>query len=72
MSRDTTKERLAISAEISKVRRHLTREDGGATYFTHEVSFVGPLASVFGNLLDRRYLVALPMVMESLRKIAES
>jgi len=55
-----------------KVRRHLTRKDGGATYFTHEVSFVGPLASVFGNLLGRRYREALPVVMENLRKIAES
>ena len=55
-----------------KVRRRLTRKDGGATYFTHEVSFVGPLASVFGNLLGRRYREALPVVMENLQKIAES
>ena len=55
-----------------KVRRHLTRKDGGATYFTHEVSFVGPLASVFGNLPGRRYRKALPRVMENLQKIAES
>ena len=55
-----------------KVRRHLTRKDGGPTYFTHQVSFVGPLASVFGNLLGRRYREALPMVMENLREIAES
>jgi len=55
-----------------KVRRHLTRKDGGATYFTRGVSFVGPLASVFGNLLGRRYREALPVVMENLREIAES
>ena len=54
-----------------KVRRYLTRKEGGA-FFTHEVSFVGPLASVFGNLLGRRYREALPVVMENLRKIAES
>ena len=55
-----------------KVRRHLTRKDGGATYFTHEVSFVGPLSFVFGNFLGRRYREALPVVMENLRKIVES
>jgi hypothetical protein len=55
-----------------KVRRYLTRKDGGATYFTHEVSFVGPLYFVFGNLLGRRYREALPVVMENLRKTAES
>jgi uncharacterized protein YndB with AHSA1/START domain len=54
-----------------KVRRHLTRKDGGATYFTHEVSFVGPLSCVFGNLLGGRYREALPVVMENLRKTAE-
>jgi hypothetical protein len=55
-----------------KVRRHLTRKDGGGAYFTHGVSFVGPLSFVFDNLLGRRYRQALPMVMENLRKIAES
>ena len=54
-----------------KVRRHLTRKDGGAR-FTHEVSFVGPLSTVFANLLGRRYREALPVVMENLRNIAES
>ena len=54
-----------------KVRRHLTRKDGGA-YFTHEVSFVGPLSTVFANLLGRRYREALPVIMENLRNIAES
>jgi hypothetical protein len=55
-----------------KIRRHLTRKHGGGTYFTHEVSFVGPLASVFGSLLGWRYREALPVVMENLRKTAES
>jgi Polyketide cyclase / dehydrase and lipid transport len=54
-----------------KVRRHLTLKDGGAC-FTHEVSFVGPLSTVFANLLGRRYREALPVVMENLRNIAES
>jgi uncharacterized protein YndB with AHSA1/START domain len=54
-----------------KVRRHLTRKDGGA-FFTHEVSFVGPLSFVFGNLLGRRYREALPVIMENLGKTAES
>ena len=55
-----------------KVRRRLTRKEGGGAYFTHEVSFVGPLSFVFGNLLGRRYREALPTVMENLLKIAES
>jgi uncharacterized protein YndB with AHSA1/START domain len=55
-----------------KVSRRLTRNDGNGVLFTHEVSFVGPLSFVFGNLLGRRYREALPMVMENLRKIAES
>lgn len=55
-----------------KVRRHLTRKDGGGAFFTHEVSFVGPLSLVFGNLLGRRYRHALPVVMENLRRIVES
>lgn len=55
-----------------KVDRHLTRKEGGGAFFTHEVSFVGPLSFVFGNLLGRRYREALPVVMEHLRRIAES
>lgn len=55
-----------------KVRRYLTRRDSGGAFFTHEVSFVGPLSFVFGNLLGRRYREALPVIMENLRKIAES
>jgi uncharacterized protein YndB with AHSA1/START domain len=55
-----------------KVRRRLTRKDGGGAFFTHEVSFVGPLSSVFANLLGQRYREALLVVMENLRKIAES
>ena len=54
------------------VSRRLTRNGGSGVFFTHEVSFVGPLSFVFGNLLGRRYREALPMVMENLRKIAES
>lgn len=54
-----------------KVRRHLTRKESGGAFFTHEVSFVGPLSFVFGNLLGRRYREALPVVMENLWKIVE-
>jgi len=55
-----------------KVSRRLTRNDGGGAFFTHVVSFVGPLSLVFGNLLGRRYRQVLPVVMENLRKTAES
>jgi uncharacterized protein YndB with AHSA1/START domain len=55
-----------------KVRRRLTRNDDSGTFFTHVVSFVGPLSFVFGNLLGRRHREALPVVMENLRKTAES
>lgn len=55
-----------------KVRRHLIRKESGGAFFTHEVSFVGPLSFVFANLLGQRYREALPVVMENLKKIAES
>lgn len=55
-----------------KVRRHLTPKDGAGAFFTHEVSFDGPLSFVFGNLLGRRYREALPVVIENLRRISES
>ena len=55
-----------------KISRYLTRKDGGGACFTHEVSFVGPLSFVFGNLLGRRYREVLPVVMKNLRRIVES
>jgi hypothetical protein len=55
-----------------KVRRRPIRNDCSGAFFTHVVLFVGPLSFVFGNLLGRRHREALPVVMENLRKIAES
>lgn len=52
------------------VRRQLN-ERGDGLEFTHEVSFIGPLSSVFGRLLGRRFRIALPGVMENVRSIAE-
>jgi hypothetical protein len=53
------------------VHRYLkTHSDG--LYFTHEVSFQGVLAFVFGLLLGRRFKSVLPSIMENVRKIAEA
>lgn len=41
------------------------------TEFTHEVSFQGLLAFVFGLLLGRKFQAALPKVMENVKQIAE-
>ena len=54
-----------------EVRRSLVRTGDGGTYFTHEVSFAGPLSFAFGRILRRLYQKSLPAVMENLRKIAE-
>lgn len=42
------------------------------TYFTHQVSFQGILAVLFGFLLGRQFQAVLPIVMENLRQIAEA
>jgi hypothetical protein len=46
-----------------------SRSDG--TYFTHEVSFTGLLAPLFGTILGRKFRSVLPSVMENIRRIAE-
>jgi hypothetical protein len=43
----------------------------GYTEFTHEVSFQGLLAFVFGLLLGRKFQSVLPRVMENIKKVAE-
>jgi hypothetical protein len=52
------------------VYRYL-QSQSDCTYFTHEVSFQGLLAFVFGLLLGRKFQAALPGVMENLKRIAE-
>jgi hypothetical protein len=53
------------------VHRYLSdRSDG--TYFTHEVSFQGLLAWLFGLLLGRKFQAVLPKVMENVARIATS
>ena len=52
------------------VYRHLQIQSDG-TYFTHEVSFQGLLAFLFGLLLGRRFRMVLPSVMENIKRIAE-
>lgn len=52
------------------VYRHLHSQSDG-TYFTHEVSFQGLLAFLFGLLLGRRFRIVLPSVMENIKRIAE-
>lgn len=62
-----------------KVYRFLHFCDGGMACgdrkllcFTHEVSFVGPLAFLFNFLLGRRFRRALPGAMQQLNQLAES
>jgi hypothetical protein len=52
------------------VHRYLSSHSDG-TYFTHEVSFQGFLAFVFGLLLGRRFRAVLSHVMENVKQIAE-
>ncbi|WP_310418083.1 SRPBCC family protein [Chamaesiphon sp. OTE_8_metabat_110] len=53
------------------VYRHLYSQSDG-TYFTHEVSFQGLLAFLFGLLLGRRFRIVLPSVMENIKRIAQA
>ncbi|MBD2511953.1 SRPBCC family protein [Nostoc muscorum FACHB-395] len=43
-----------------------------STSFTHEVSFKGALAFLFGWLLGKKFKKVLPRVMENIREIAEA
>jgi hypothetical protein len=57
------------------VRRYLMTNgdsDNNRTTFTHEVSFDGISAVVFGYLLGRQFQTVLPTVMENLRRLAEA
>lgn len=53
------------------VHRYLVSR-AGITYFTHEVSFRGLFAWIFGLLLGRQFKAALPGVMDNVRSIAEA
>ena len=53
------------------VHRYLVSREG-ITYFTHEVSFRGLLAFIFGLLLGRQFKAALPSVMDNVKSIAEA
>jgi hypothetical protein len=53
------------------VHRYLSIYPDGV-YFTHEVSFQGILAFVFGLLLGTQFRAVLPSVMENVKRIAES
>ncbi len=51
------------------VRRYFSEN---RTTFTHEVSFTGLLAPLFGRLLGQRFQKVLPEVMANLRELAET
>jgi Polyketide cyclase / dehydrase and lipid transport len=53
------------------VHRYLQVQADG-TYFTHEVSFQGLLAWMFGLWLGRQFKAVLPSVMENVKHIAKS
>ncbi len=52
------------------IHRYLRTQSDG-TYFTHEVSFQGLLAVVFGSLLGGKFQAVLPSVMGNIKRIAE-
>jgi len=43
-----------------------------ALYFTHEVSFEGITAPLFGLILGRQFRQILPQIMQSLKELAEN
>ncbi|WP_287128010.1 SRPBCC family protein [Candidatus Cyanaurora vandensis] len=53
------------------VYRYLSDRTNG-TYFTHEISFEGPLAFLFSRILGRQFQAVLPSVMENLKQLAET
>lgn len=53
------------------VQRYLSDRPEGV-YFTHEVSFQGLFAVIFGLLLGRKFRSVLPSVMQNVKQIAES
>ncbi len=63
---------LTMKLPLSRlnVYRYLHVQSDG-TYFTHEVSFQGFFAFLFGILLGRRFRMKLPGIMENIKRIAE-
>jgi hypothetical protein len=61
---------VALPLASLNIRRYLKIQSDGV-YFTHEVSFGGILAFVFGFLLGRRFRSVLPSVMANVKRIAE-
>jgi hypothetical protein len=53
------------------IHRYLSLTQDGLS-FTHEVTFKGILAFLFGLLLGRRFQTALPRVMDNVKQIAEN
>jgi hypothetical protein len=63
---------LTMKLPLSQLSIHrYLHVQSGETYFTHEVSFQGFLAFLFGFLLGRRFRIVLPSVMENIKQIAE-
>jgi hypothetical protein len=63
---------IAVQLPLCKLNiyRYLQSQSDG-TYFTHEVSFQGLLAVVFGSLLGLKFQAVLPSVMANIKRIAE-
>jgi hypothetical protein len=62
---------IALPFCTMSVYRFLSNDSEGV-YFTHEVTFRGILAFLFGLLLGRRFQAVLPQVMENVKRIAET
>ena len=69
----TPKQSYTFTTVLPLAKPHVKRYfSKNRTAFTHEVSFTGTLAPLFGFLLGRRFQKVLPEVMANLRELTES
>jgi len=54
------------------LQRYFEKSDNGETILTHEVNFKGPLKSILFFVLKKSFKKELPLVMNKLKKVAES
>ena len=63
--------RFTTQLPLCQLHVHRFLELGEPLKFTHEVSFEGPLAFLFGRVLGKRFQEVLPEVMQALKQLAE-
>lgn len=69
----TPQQSYTFTTQLPLAKLHVKRSfSADRTAFTHEVSFTGLLAPLFGRLLGKRFQAVLPQVMMNLRELTES